>query len=137
MLSKQPCIIDDLSQIRNQIISKENINTDDKSILLEITKKRRNKKIGQEDLASILDVSVNTIQNLENGRTSGRAIIRSIRLCHIFDCKHTELVTYIPEDRLEITRHLVEKKIDDFHGKPKILQAIRNELVRSRLSVQE
>ena len=96
----------DINHIRRQIQS----NVALESPPLRIAELRNKNGFTQKDLSLVLDVSVNTIQNWENGRTSGKKITKIIRLCETLECKYTDLVIDIPEDRINSIQSLRAKK---------------------------
>lgn len=116
-----------IHDIRKQIRLAKNSNTDAALPTLRIAELRNKNGFTQKDLASVIEVSVNTIQNWENGRTSGNKIIKIIRLCGILECQYTELVIDIPEHQLDNVQALRAKKPILPHQKNQDINIITNQ----------
>jgi len=124
--------IENLNKIRDRILKKGRSYLNCCLVRSSIINLRRSKNLTQADLAIVLDTSLHTVQNLESGRTSGNKFIQSIMLCQILACHHTELIDHIPEYRLIIARNLIEEKLSQHHRRPKIIEDIRNQIIRTR-----
>ena len=136
LLPKQVEKMESIHEVQDRLLLNRSSQSEQNLILPKI-KKKRVQRMTQRDLSTILDVSVNTIQNMENSRTSDRFIVQHIRLCKIFNCCHFELVDYIPEHRLLIVENVVESKFLCPKRIPKILQDIRGQVSRTRVVTKD
>jgi DNA-binding transcriptional regulator YiaG len=73
---------------------------------------RQRTSLTQESMACAVEVSSNTVQNWENGRSSTNQIVSMLKLCDILECRPVDLVK-IPDEELERIKKLAKEIFKD------------------------
>lgn len=66
-----------------------------------ISKLREQANLTQAQLAALIGVTTNTIQNWESGKSGLDQIIKYLKLCALLDCELSDLVEYEPASSSE------------------------------------
>jgi len=116
-----------LQEIRQSVLATSGLEKTCQEI--RVAELRKAKGLTQQDIAHALEVSLTTIQNWENNRTGTKQLPQLIKLCEILNCKHTDLLDFIPplkrteaNNLSEIQQRFNQKAIDktdlEFPTKP-------------------
>lgn len=102
---------------------------------LRVCELRENRHFTQQQVADALQVSVYTIANWENNRTSPNKFVKLIALCKIFECEPQDLLDYIPPADIERINNIFNAQEISNMSKEIDIGDIRQKLIKKSYNI--